>query len=106
METIALRSKEDVKREIEASRKETRRALRDARAVWAHENPAVRAWRKTRSKAHDTRIALKDKVSTADSAVRSHIYQWIGGAALVGAVVGFLMQRKRIRSQGRAGRCC
>lgn len=106
MEMTELRSKEEVKQEIEATRRESKRALREAKSAWITENPAVVAWRKTKARAYDTKVAVTDKAHATDSAVRSNIYKLLGAAALVGAAVGFFAKRKRARNRFVMDRCC
>lgn len=103
---METRSKEEVIQDIEADRKEARRALRGTKYAWTGGNPAVRAWKATKGAVVDTKDKIvaktcetKTKIAVqaeaADMKVRENIYRGIGIAVGVGALVGFIA-RKRI----------
>jgi len=105
METTELRSKEEIVREIEANRRDVKTALRGTKYAWTGGNPAVRAWKATKSAAVQTkeRIAdgiaeTKNKVSVkaefADTAIRDNVYKSIGMALCAGTLIGYLTMRK------------
>jgi len=102
METAELRSKEEIKREIEESRRDVKVALDETRTTWKGRNAAARAWRSTKQAAAKTTRTVTEKAKATDCAIRDNIYSAIGGAVCVGAVAGFII-RKRIKA--RRGRC-
>ncbi len=95
MELTELRSKEEVKQDIEATRRSTEQALHDAKTALVTENPAVLAWKRTKLRAQETKFALSEKARSTDCKVRTNIYSLLGGAALLGIAAGFLLHRKR-----------
>ncbi|MBA4146895.1 MAG: hypothetical protein H0X66_02185 [Verrucomicrobia bacterium] len=97
MELTELRSKEEVKHDIESTRRAASRSLREAKAAWVTENPAVVAWKRTKFRAKEAKIAVADKAHTTNCAVRSNIYRLLGVAAVAGVAVGFLSRRKKVR---------
>ncbi|MFN7138898.1 MAG: hypothetical protein ACK4UN_06145 [Limisphaerales bacterium] len=95
MELTELRSKEEVKQDIEATRKETKQALRDTKVAWVTQNPAILAWQRTKAGAQQTKYAVSYKMHTTDCAIRDNIYKLMALAGITGAVVGVLALRKR-----------
>jgi ElaB/YqjD/DUF883 family membrane-anchored ribosome-binding protein len=107
MEAIETRSKKEIAREIDANRRETTRALRDTKEALTVRNPAVLAWKATKSKAAVTKDKTVAKAQQADAKIRMNIYSALGIAMGVGAVTGFLMKRKRAKAKAKAKmRCC
>ena len=98
METAELRSKEEIKRDIEESRGEVKSALRQTRSTFKTRNAATRAWKATKRAAEKTKRTVTEKAKTTDYAIRDHIYGAIGAAVAVGAVAG-LVARKRMKSR-------
>lgn len=105
MEMTELRSKEEVKQEIEATRRDTKRALREAKTAWVTENPAVLAWQRTRARAQQAKMTVAMKARSTDCQLRSKIYGWLGIAAAAGMLIGFFAKRKRTRTTIE-DRCC
>ena len=106
--TTELRSKEEITRDIEATRAEVKNVLRQTRRATKGPNAAKRAWAKTKDAAAKTKETIVrtsetavEKTKAADRAIRGNIYSSLGVAAAVGAAAGFVV-RKKIRRR-RAG---
>jgi ElaB/YqjD/DUF883 family membrane-anchored ribosome-binding protein len=118
METTELRSKEEVIRDIEATRIDVKETLRATRNPFGEQNAVRRFWKATKNtaaqattstrraavKTRDAVIRTKDKVVTAahvtDETIRGNVYTSVGVALCVGTAVGFLVSR-RLRAAGR-----
>ena len=98
METLEVRSKEEVVRDIEASRKGTKVALKETKVAWVDENPALLAWKRATLRAKYTKDRAVDKAKLADCKVRNRIYMWLGIAAVAGTVIGFWKGSSRKRN--------
>lgn len=94
---------EEVARDVEQTRSEAKRALRNAGEVWSGRNAIASAWRSTKRsyfRAHDK---VADAASATDNTVREKIYASVGIAVGVGAAIGYLLtsrprsRRKRKR---------
>lgn len=102
METAELRSKDEIKREIEESRRDVKVALQETRTTWKGRNAAARAWRATKQAAGKTKRTVTTKAKATDCAIRDNIYSAIGAAVGLGAVAGLIV---RSRIKARRGRC-
>ncbi len=94
METIELRSKEEIAREIENNRREVSSAFRDTKHSVKTRNPAALAWgasKRTYLQAKDVTVS---KLQAADDTVRENIYRGIGIALLAGAITGIIIALK------------
>src|SRR5690242_19094899 len=119
MET-KTRPKEEVIRDIEASRHDTRKSWRETKGAFGERNAVRTFWKKTKakvsqagdatreaaSKTKKAAIQAKEKVvgaaAATDKTIRSNIYSSIGIAACVGTAVGYSVTRKlRARRRSR-----
>lgn len=111
MET-RVRSKEEVIRDIEATRRQVKPVVTDTKEAFTERNAVAQFWRSTKDKASQARTATrhaafrtkmkvvqaKEKVvsaaATTDQTIRSNIYTSIGVAACVGTAIGYLVTRR------------
>jgi len=94
MESTALRSKEEIARDIEETREDVKDALYDAKDAWVGHNPAVVAWKATKSSVNSAKRKVVAKAQATDIAVQCNIYRSLGIAVGVGAVLGFLLTKR------------
>ena len=91
------RSKEEVARDVEQTRAEAKRAVRNAGEVWSGQNAVASAWRSTKGtyfRAHDK---VLDGAYAVDDTVHENIYAAIGIALGLGALVGYFATSKPLR---------
>jgi len=101
METVELRSKEEITRDIEATRRQVKDAFKSTKYAVTEANPAVRAWKVTKRSALSAKDKTVAKACDADAAIRGNIYKAIGIAAGAGAVVGLFLSWKRKKARNR-----
>ncbi len=94
-ETAELRSKDEIKADIERNRTEVTSAVRRTKTAAVERNPAVLAWRATKRKYFATKAKSVSKARQTDVTIRSNIYRSIGFVLLAGMVVGLFARRKR-----------
>jgi ElaB/YqjD/DUF883 family membrane-anchored ribosome-binding protein len=103
METTELRSKEDITRDIEETRDGVKEALHGAKDAWVGHNPAVVAWKATKSSVSNAKQKVVAKTQAANVAVQCNIYRSLGIALGVGAVLGVLLagrRKRKLRNRG------
>jgi ElaB/YqjD/DUF883 family membrane-anchored ribosome-binding protein len=88
------KSKEEVARDVEQTRSEAKRALRNVGEVWSGKNAVASAWRSTKGTYFRAQDKVLDAAETTDDTIRSHVYASIGIALGVGAIVGFFVTNK------------
>ncbi len=98
METIELRTKDEIARDIENNRREMRSAFLNTKETVKTRNPAALAWgasKRTYSRAKEATVA---RAQQADNVVRQNIYRGIGIALLAGAITGCILALKKRKS--------
>ncbi len=96
---METKSKHEVARDVEVTRAEAQRALRNASEVWSGKNVVASAWRSTKGKYRRTQDRIADSAHASDEALRTHIYSSIGVAVGIGALMGFLFAGKSSRKK-------
>ena len=100
METsMEKKSKEEVLREVEATRANAKFALKDAGEVWSGRNAVAHTWRSTKDKYHRAQEQISESAHAADDTIRHNIYSTLGIAAAIGALAGFLFTGKSKRKK-------
>lgn len=95
MDEEPFRSKREVAREIELSRKEMKRSWRGATYAWSHRNPALRAWKATKKTASRTKDKVVTQTYHTDEIIRANIYSALGISLAIGAIAGLLLRRRK-----------
>jgi ElaB/YqjD/DUF883 family membrane-anchored ribosome-binding protein len=88
------RSRQEVARDVESTRNEARRALRNAGEVWSGRNAIASAWRSTKRKYYTAQDKISESAYVADNTVRENVYPSVGIALGVGAILGYFLTRK------------
>lgn len=88
------KTREEAARDVEQTRSEARRALKNAGEVWSGRNAVAAAWRSTKDSYFRTQDRVVDKVATADDVIRTNVYASVGIALGVGAILGFFVTKK------------
>ncbi len=94
MDTPDLRSKEEIARDIEATRRDVSNALDHTKDAFIGKNPGVLAWKATKARYEECKEVVAEKTQKTDAVIRDNIYRSMGMALLGGAVVGFLATPK------------
>ncbi|MDB6026105.1 MAG: hypothetical protein JWM68_2328 [Verrucomicrobiales bacterium] len=95
METADLRSKEEIKADIEQNRHQVRSQYRRTKTAVVEQNPAVLAWQATKRKFSRAKAKSVLRAREADISVRSNVYRTLAFAAIAGVLVGLFAPRKR-----------
>lgn len=93
------RTKEEIVREVEQSRADTRLAWWSLQRAVTEQNPVVRGWRAAKIIASQFRRQPAEKIARADRIVRKNPYRSLGLAAAAGfltAVIRRIFQRTRV----------
>jgi ElaB/YqjD/DUF883 family membrane-anchored ribosome-binding protein len=88
------RSLKEVKQDVENTRADAKRALRNVGEVWSGRNAVASAWRSTKQTYWRTQDKVADTVYGADKSVRENVYMSAGIALGVGAILGYFLTNK------------
>jgi len=93
------KSKEEISRDVEKTRSEAKRALRNVGEVWSGKNAVASAWRSTKGTYFRAQDKVVDAAQATDDRIRSNIYASVGIALGVGAIIGFFATNKPARKK-------
>jgi ElaB/YqjD/DUF883 family membrane-anchored ribosome-binding protein len=93
------KSKEEIARDVDQTRSEAKRALRNVGEVWTGKNAVASAWRSTKGSYFRAQDKVVDVAQATDDRIRSNIYASLGIALGVGAIIGFFITDKRSRKR-------
>lgn len=97
---MQTKSKEEIAQDVEETRVEAKRALRNVGDVWKGKNAIASAWRSTKGGYFRAQEMVVDAVETTDDKLRSNIYKSLGITIGIGAILGFfLTNRPRLRKR-------
>jgi ElaB/YqjD/DUF883 family membrane-anchored ribosome-binding protein len=85
---------EEAARDVEQTRTEARRALKNVGEVWSGRNAVASAWRTTKGGYLRTQDKVVNKVAVADDTIRTNVYASVGIALGLGGILGFFLTKK------------
>lgn len=91
---MEYKSKEEIARDVEQTRLQAKRVLKEAGEVWSGKNAVASAWRSTKGGYFRAQDKVAQTAETTDEAIRTNIYTSLGVALGVGMILGLLTRNK------------